>query len=87
MATTSIGLLYPAQTMRELAGLTDQTATDIPLQIAMVGAIGTAVAQGLFTCTLDCSTYGELNVRSMINNLNGLGYGTSYSGHTLTLTW
>lgn len=60
---------------------------DNTLQANIATAINAAVASGLFTCTVACATFSALNVQEKIGMLNSLGYGTSYSVSTLTLTW
>jgi len=87
MATTNVGILIPATTAHELTNVNDVTASDIPLQGVIAGDILTAVAAGLFTTSASVTGYNSLQVQSLINALNGLGYGVSYSGHTITLTW
>ena len=87
MATSNVGLLYPAATIHELSVKTDEAHTDVPLQLLIMAAVGVAAAAGLYTATADLETYDSLQAQSLINALNGLGYGVSYSGHTLTLTW
>ena len=87
MATNSVGIFIPAATAHELSTMTDESHTDIPLQILIMAAIGVAMTAGLYTATADMTGYDPIQVQSLMNVLRGLGYGVSYSGVTLTLTW
>lgn len=62
--------------------------TETALQAVIVAAMAVAVATGeLFTCTASCSGYSQQDIQNCIRTLRASGFGTSYSGTTLTLTW
>jgi len=58
------------------------------LQAVVVAAMAAAVATGeLFTCTASASGYSQQDVQNMMRDLIGSGFGCTYSGTTLTITW
>lgn len=63
------------------------TAGDVPLQIAIQAVIETSIAAGLFTTTIDLSSYDASLIQEQIGVLVGLGYQVSYSGSTLTISY
>jgi hypothetical protein len=85
MATTSNGLYPPANDMNVLTRLVN--TGNVPIQVAISGAIATQMLLGVFTCTQDLASYSSDIRNEAMNALNGLGYQVSYSGHTLTLKW
>lgn len=75
-----------AQSLREAAAGGYKTET--ALQAVVVAAMAAAIATGqLFTCTAACSGYSQQDVQNVIRDLIASGFGCSYSGTTLTLTW
>lgn len=77
-----------AQGAREFSTLNAATASsDQAVQAAIVTAINTAVASGLYTCTASMSGKAQADIQYWMGLLSGLGYTVSYSGTTLTLTW
>lgn len=86
MATTGSGFYPRAEEMRTMALLVD--TGEAIIQLAIVNAIITAVTSGLRTATVSAGgTYTDAQIQNQMNTLIGLGYGVSYSGTTLTLTW
>jgi hypothetical protein len=83
----SAGILIEAERAKELTGVNDVTASDIPLQGVIQGDILTAVAAGLYTTTASMSGYSSIQVQALMDALRSLGYVISYSGTTLTIKW
>ena len=81
---TGPGFLYPNATVaREQASF--KGGGDEPMQKLIATQILTAVDAGLFTCTVATSGVSHLNTNMRI--LGELGYTTSLSGTTLTVSW
>lgn len=85
MALISANEIIPAFNARLVAQQFSQG--DNTLQANIATSINAAVASGLFTCTVACAAFTPLNIQDKIVLLTSLGYGMSYSGSTLTLTW
>lgn len=85
MALISCNEMIPAFNARLVAQQFAQG--DNTLQAACATAINAAIAASAFTCTVACAAFTALNIQDKIVLLSSLGYGVSYSGSTLTLTW
>lgn len=85
MATTANYLFPAAQNAREIAST--YSTGDIPIQIAINAVITTAITAGLFTTTIDLSSYSADQIQTQMLILEGLGYTVDYSVSTLTLNW
>ncbi len=85
MATTSPYLYPTAQGAHDLSS--SYTIGDIPIQIAIAAVIVTAIAAGLFTTTIDLSSYTQLQINTQMEVLRGLGYDISYAVSTLTINF
>lgn len=80
------GSLYPgAQQARMLSGAVSSPETVI--QALVAGAIRTAVAAGLFTCTASMASKTTQDVQNQMRILKAQGYTVSLSGTTLTVSW
>lgn len=85
MDSIALGNICGAQRARNLSNL--QGLNDQPVENAISEALNTAIGSGLFTTTVDMSTYSAQNIQVWIQILNGLSYTTSYSVSTLTISW
>lgn len=63
------------------------SAPNWAMQLAVSNAIRTAVTNGLTTCTTNCSSYPQAIIVTEMGTLSAMGYKTSYSGSTLTVSW
>ena len=81
------GILIEAEKAKELTGVNDVTASDIPLQGVIQAAILVGVAAGVYSTTASMSGYRSIQVQALMDALRSLGYIISYSGTTLTIKW
>lgn len=60
---------------------------DEPIQNAIIGNVIGSINGGGFSTTISLSAYSAQDIQNWIQVLNGLGYTTSYSVSTLTVSW
>lgn len=83
--------LFPgALFLRALCTQKNSSATnDEAIQYAIISTILGALnlTPAVFTTTINLSSYLPQDIQYWTNILNGLGYTTSYSSSTLTVSW
>lgn len=89
-AISSWSPIPPAQAARQNSQIyanAQATNSVTALQQAVSVAVNTAIAAGLFTTTVSAASYPAAAVQAILLELAEVGYTSSYSTSTITLSW
>jgi hypothetical protein len=89
-AIASWSPIAPAQAARQNSQIYANAAatnTVTALQQAVSAAVNTAITSGLFTTTVSAASYPASAIQAVLLELAEVGYTSSFSTSTITLSW